>query len=296
MSPILEDDRLPPDRMIAREILQGDQPAAPHHLGHDEVRDPPAVESVGAAVTDRLEGGGEVGLPEQRTRGGRSAVGQEARARRRERREPRAVPADGLASVVVDDEPVAGQPDRRLDDPAEREPPVATMGFDQAGDGARHARRQVPGDAAVRGLALRVQIHVAHRSRRRGLPIVERVDRPVAQADHHEAATAEIAGLGVHHRQREADGHGGIRGVAALAQDVAPDAAREAAARDHHRVLTPRHARLPRVGPARRDADRRGGGRRPGAGSAADAQGDQHGEYDQTHESLEERSVVAAGG
>ncbi len=39
-------------------------------------------------------------------------------------------------------------------------------------------------------------------------------------ADEHEAAAAEIAGLGVDDGEGEADGYGGVDGVAALLQDV----------------------------------------------------------------------------
>jgi len=38
-------------------------------------------------------------------------------------------------------------------------------------------------------------------------------------ADQHEAATAEIAGVGLHDRQRKAHGDGGVNGVAALLHD-----------------------------------------------------------------------------
>ena len=57
----------------------------------------------------------------------------------------------------------------------------------------------------------------------RRLAVVERLHRAVAEADHHEPAAAEVARLGMDHRQGEADRHRRVHRVAALPQDVPPD-------------------------------------------------------------------------
>ena len=75
----------------------------------------------------------------------------------------------------------------------------------------------------------RVEVHVARRRERRDLAIVERERSAVAQPNEHVAAAAEIAGLGVRHRERESRGDGRVDRVAALAQDRESGVAREGA-------------------------------------------------------------------
>ena len=58
------------------------------------------------------------------------------------------------------------------------------------------------------------------RGGRRRLAVVDRRLAAIRQADHHEAAAADVARARVRHRQREADGDRGVHGVAALLQDV----------------------------------------------------------------------------
>ena len=68
-------------------------------------------------------------------------------------------------------------------------------------------------------LPLLVLIHVGRGFRRGLLAIVEEVDFAIGAAEEHEASAADVAGLGIDDLQREADGDGGIDGVAALLHD-----------------------------------------------------------------------------
>ena len=81
--------------------------------------------------------------------------------------------------------------------------------------------------APVGRLAAGVEVHVARGARRRGLAVVERVYRPVPEADHHEATAAEVAGLGMHHCEREAHGDRRVHRVSSLVQDVQAHVARQ---------------------------------------------------------------------
>ena len=90
-----------------------------------------------------------------------------------------------------------------------------------AGDRARHADREMPDAAAVGGLAVRVEVHVARRCQRRHLAVVDRRVAAVGEVHHHEAAAADVAGARIRHREREADRDRGVDRVAARPQDLA---------------------------------------------------------------------------
>ena len=54
---------------------------------------------------------------------------------------------------------------------------------------------------------------------------------------HHEAAAADIAGIGQGHGQRKAYGHGGIDGIAARLENIHADLRGQLLLRGHHAVL-----------------------------------------------------------
>ncbi len=91
-------------------------------------------------------------------------------------------------------------------------------------------------------MLVRSQEHVNRSGRRRRLPIVDRnVLVVVCQMHQHETAAPDIAGLWDSHREREADRHRGINGIAAPFQDVKPDAGRLAVLARNHPVASGRH-------------------------------------------------------
>ncbi len=94
-------------------------------------------------------------------------------------------------------------------------------------DRARHAGRERAHPAALsNGVALLIEEHVARRPGRRHFAEVDRGGPPIGEPDHHEPAAAEIAGLGMRHRQCEANGNRAVDRVSARAQHLDPDARR----------------------------------------------------------------------
>ena len=73
-----------------------------------------------------------------------------------------------------------------------------------------------PTTLRVVSVAALLHVHVARARGRRHLAIVERHGAAVGQPDDHEPAAADVARLGVGDREREADGDGGVDGVATL--------------------------------------------------------------------------------
>ena len=71
------------------------------------------------------------------------------------------------------------------------------------------------------------------------LAIVDEGGLAVSECDEHEAATAKVARDGMHDGQREAGGHGGIDGVAAVFQDFHAGIGRLVMDADDHRVFRP---------------------------------------------------------
>ena len=95
--------------------------------------------------------------------------------------------------------------------------------------------------AGVR-LSFGVEEHVGPRRRRCGFAVVDRYVLVAAgQVHHHEAAAADIAGLGQADRQREADRHRGIDRIAAALEHVEADPGRPLLLAHHHAVLRGGH-------------------------------------------------------
>ena len=146
-----------------------------------------------------------------------------------------------VGHVVGDDEAVARQLDRRLDDLRQRE--IAGAVFfqrqRQSGDRAGHADAERGIARFVRiGFAVRAEIHVARGSRRRGLAIVDRdVFISLGGMNHHETAAADISGARIGHGQRKAGRDRGIDRIAALPQDVGAELRGDLLLRHHHAVF-----------------------------------------------------------
>ena len=192
---------------------------------------PAPVEPVGAAIADRLERRGQIGLPQHACRGpaARRRAGS-SRARRGTAPSRALSPRDGLCCGTRrprSRRAPAGWP--------ARSPSRAAACRTGACASVRPAT--APGTPAARwpvrlrsvGSPVRVEVHVARGAR----PAPSRGSRasatvPSLESDHHEAAAAEVARLGMHHRQGEAHRHRRVHRVAALAQDVAPHRARDA--------------------------------------------------------------------
>src|SRR2546426_12780917 len=87
---------------------------------------------------------------------------------------------------------------------------------------------------SLRGVAARVDVHVAGRLAGRHLAVVQRAHATSRVAVHDEPAAADVARLREHHREREPDAHCGVDGVSTLLDDLDPDFARERLARHDH--------------------------------------------------------------
>ena len=122
----------------------------------------------------------------------------------------------------------------------------------EAGDGARHAG----GERALRRggndpLRVRVRVEVPARPARRDLTEVHDQRAPARVPRDPEASSADVAGFGPGHGEREGHGDGRIGGVAPLLQDVDPDAGRCLLGRRHRAAASARDLVLGREGPAR---------------------------------------------
>ena len=132
-------------------------------------------------------------------------------------------------------EALLGKLDGRSEDAAEAELPVPALGVDQAGhragggDGAVADHTQV-GDH----VALGVLVHGFGGIERGLLAEVDEGGLAVMGAEEEKAAAAQVAGRRMHHCQGKAGGHGGVHGVAALAQEFKAGVGGEVVDADHH--------------------------------------------------------------
>jgi hypothetical protein len=248
-------------RGVASEVAARHASARLAHRRHDLVGDRAGIEGARAVARDRLERRRQVALHQPVARRGRGAVGlEEDPGRGRPARQPRLREQQRVDQVVLDRDAVARERERRRDQVGERE--LARAGAierdRQARDRAGHAD---PEPALARffriGRAVGAEKDVGRRVARRGLAIVDRQVLVVLRQMHqHEAAAAEITGLRQRHGERKADRDRGVDRVAALFQDLDPDAARALFLRHHHAV----------AGRDGFDAQRRGDGTGRGGG------------------------------
>ena len=108
----------------------------------------------------------------------------------------------------------------------------------QPGHCARHSDRPVADRGSLgNDLAVAVEIHVGGGAQRRLFAEVEEVRLTVGQAQHHEAATAEIACVGVDDSQGEAGGDCGVDRVSSRLQHLQSCITGVMMDADHHGVL-----------------------------------------------------------
>jgi hypothetical protein len=86
-------------------------------------------------------------------------------------------------------------------------------------------------------VALRVEEHVRRRGERCDLAKIDEGLSAVRELHRHETAAAEIARGGVHHRERIANGDGGVDRVAAAREHVDADVRRVVLGGDDHAGL-----------------------------------------------------------
>ena len=72
-------------------------------------------------------------------------------------------------------------------------------------------------------VALLIKEHVTGRASRRHFTKIDRCGVTVFGTQQHKTTAAQIARLGMRHRQRIANGHGGINGIPALFKNVHPN-------------------------------------------------------------------------
>ena len=149
---------------------------------------------------------------------------------------------EGPQFLVAGQITLAGETDRRGHDPGEAQLAEMGLGVGQPGDRPRDARRQAAnGRQSGDDVAAAVEVHVGGRGGGSGFAVVQKsgpalVERVVRGADQHEAAAADVARLRQNHGEGEADGHGGIDGVAARAEDFQSGVGGVVVDRDDHGV------------------------------------------------------------
>jgi hypothetical protein len=177
----------------------------------------PAVEAVGPLLEDAPQGGRSSGWRRcAHLRG--LAAGEEGGGRGLEALEPSGIPdASGRSAR-------GPRTRRRARRPARPGLPgegaVALVRLPHPHDRAGNAGGQVPQHRGVGEFALGVEVHVVGGGTGGLLAVVQRRAAAVGQAGDHEAAPADVPRRGVHHRQGEGNGDGGVHGGAPLVQDL----------------------------------------------------------------------------
>ncbi len=146
-----------------------------------------------------------------------------------------------VCEILIDDDPVAGEGDRRSSKIGQREAAAAEAAQSQrqAGRSARHANSQ-PGIARKVGIGVAggIEKHAAGRVGWRPLAIVDRdVAVALGEMDEHEPATTEIAGAWQRHRQGQACGDRSIDSVSTTLEDIEANAGGRTLLGDNHTVL-----------------------------------------------------------
>ncbi len=224
---VLEDERLAPFRRVAVEVRVRDEPTVRLHVGDDQVGHPAAVEAVTPVPGDRLERGGEIGLRQHVPHAGAAALEPERLDGGRELPQS-LIPLQTPRQGVGHRKSVAGQRDGRRQDVGTTERAVSVDELQHPIDTARHAHPRVRVRAQPgHHLAVGVDEHVLGGRRRRRFAKVQREGLAIRRQPHHEAATADVPGRGVGHRQRELHRGCRIERVAAGLQDRDTDIGRE---------------------------------------------------------------------
>ena len=217
------------DGFVGRQIALANESARALHFGVDEIGDGPAIETVGSVLGDQPQRARQIRLLETVALDVRRAVAREDPHRLRKAREQRlgVLVRQRALERRAHLEPVGSEPNRRNDDVTESELPVLALRICEAGNRPWHTGRERADAAEVGdGFAVGPQEHVARRECGRHFAVVDRRRAAVGESNHHQAATAQVAGLRMRHGQGEPDGDRGVDGVAALPEDVEPGLAR----------------------------------------------------------------------
>jgi hypothetical protein len=148
------------------------------------------------------------------------ATGQPDRRRLGKTLKALALAGDRQLQPSGDDKAIGSQLVGRLHHIAPGQAAKALMQGVQPGGGAGSSGRQ---GAFARGVVIRtalaVQVHVPSGGRRCRLPEVE-AGELLSHLDHGKATAAQVAGIRLHHGQRQSGRHRRVDGVAARAQDL----------------------------------------------------------------------------
>ena len=246
--------------VIVGEILHGEKPAIGLGRGDHALGDIAFVEDVGALFLDLAQGGGQlllhqllallIGLAMIEEDGRDIGLfGEIFRA-----------PMQQIHIALFQGDAVLGQLDGGLDQLGAAHGAIFGAQLLEAHHAARHAHRLVAEQAEIGDhIALGVQIHVLAGGARRLFAEVDESVLAVGEMDGGEAAAADIAAAGMHHRQRVAHRHRRVDGVAAGLQDIGAHLAGIMLGTYRHAVLGLDRGR--RVG-GRRDAGEIGVGKR----------------------------------
>ena len=246
---------------IVREVGEGQQAAVRLRSGHDVFGNRSAIEGRFASSGDQTQRLGQIGLDEPVADRVGPARFEEHGGRGRIDAEVGGVLSEDGDILRFQQEAVAGQRDRRRDEPGARQAPIAAAGIFQTGDRSGCADAEIAIHALLGvDLAVRRQIHVGRGGDRR--PLTE-IDEGVASGfavprgdvDHHEPTAADVAATRMDDRQGVADGHGGIDGVAAVTKHHRAGLGRVMLRRDHHASVRKRRLHRRGLSPRRSERD-----------------------------------------
>ena len=233
---VREDQRLPPSGLITAEVLVGDEPPVLPHVRHDEVGNASPIEAVPAFARDRLQRRGQVGLLQEITHLRLVTVESERLDRGRELAQL-GRPFETARQGVGQRNPVTCERDRRGHHGCSGERAVPLHQLEHPVDASGHTDTLVSAGAETRDhLAVGIEEHPFGCSAGRFLSEIEREGLSLGGQTDHEAATANVAGRGVGHRQRKLDRGGRVKGVAARLENLDADTGRERLGRGHHPV------------------------------------------------------------
>ncbi len=226
------------DDLVVPQVVRGDQAAVRARLGDDGRPDGAVVERLRAVAADQLQAAGQVGVAQDVARVGNTAIVEEDLARALPGAEVGVLRREGARQRLAHREALACQRDGRCHQRGALHRAVVIERVGEPGHGARHAdgglrEQRLLGD----DVAVGIEEHVAGGVCRRGLAEVDGgVLARLAIVQDHEAAAADVAGVGQRDRQREAHGDRGVHGVAAAPQHVHADVGGQRARRAHHAV------------------------------------------------------------
>src|SRR5581483_8979654 len=109
----------------------------------------------------------------------------------------------------------------------------------EAADGAGNARGAPSVDGIAGGLAARVEIHVVRRFFGCAFAEIDEGGLAVGETDQHEAAAADVSGVGMRDGERKSDGDRSVDRIASVFQDLNADVGGDRLLGYHHAVSRP---------------------------------------------------------